>query len=188
MGCILQLKDRTSHLLISKFGIPSKLSAVQFSCVLFSRLRWWYPSSNKYSSKASGLNGYVHGAEFAFRTTYVPLGESNHHSEDVPCAFCQVYDRFSSIVIPASNHCPDAWTTEYTGYLSSEKIYHYRTEFVCLDGNPESSVGGPPVQSVCGALPCPPYANLRGWHVPSVLNSAHANPADTRRCIDVALR
>ena len=130
------------------------------------------PHWKSYTGKSSTNNAYVHGAEYRFADTPV-LGDgdnTNHMYEDVPCVVCEVYDRFSLMMIPGSDLCPDKWTTEYTGYLSAERYAHCRTEFVCLDEDSEGSVAGReikagvlfyPVQSVCGSLPCPPYANLR---------------------------
>ena len=46
-------------------------------------------------------------------------------------------------MFPALKNCPSGWTHEYHGYLMSEDhnnnggSKHYRTEFVCVDRDPQ---------------------------------------------------
>src|SRR6218665_1473602 len=97
---------------------------------------------------------------------YLPLQNNN-----VPCVVCRSQTRSSVMTVPARNKCYSGWNTEYTGYLMAEKHSHRgRTEFVCMDGQPETvpngyrDENGAPfynVEGVCGSLPCPPYVARR---------------------------
>ena len=75
-------------------------------------------------------------------------------------------------MIPARNQCDPGWTTEYTGYLASEYYGnpHYRSEFVCMDGDAEpiANTGASregatfhPAIARCGTLQCLPYIHDR---------------------------
>src|SRR6218665_4075162 len=97
---------------------------------------------------------------------YLPL-----HDNNVPCVVCRSYTKSSVITVPARNQCYSGWSTEYTGYLMSENSWHKgRTEFVCMDEEPETHPYGYRnedgalfynVEGVCGSLPCPPYVARR---------------------------
>ena len=91
------------------------------------------------------------------------------HNHNVPCAVCQATRR-SVLMIPARNQCDPGWTTEYTGYLSTESYDHHRTEFVCMNGEAEpidNSIANHngvlfyPATAKCGSLPCLPYMQDR---------------------------
>ena len=72
-------------------------------------------------------------------------------------------------MIPGTNLCNEGWTTEYVGQISATRTAsnHFRSEFVCMDDDPEmSSHSRPdydngalfyPAQVICGSLPCTPY-------------------------------
>lgn len=74
-------------------------------------------------------------------------------------------------MIPARNRCPGGWTLEYYGYLVGGHHGHTAaSEFICLDGEPETVDDGEPdydgklfyfVEAVCGTLKCPPYISGR---------------------------
>jgi len=93
------------------------------------------------------------------------------HDNNVPCVVCRSQTKTSVVMIPARNQCYNGWNTEYTGYLMSGNVSHKgRTEFVCMDGQPESDPSGYrdengavfySVEGVCGSLPCPPYVPRR---------------------------
>lgn len=109
----------------------------------------------------------VFGAEYEFddidRTT--SFGHEVRDN-DVPCAVCRT-KRSSVMMIPARNECFDGWTMEYSGYLSGDRPSHAAaTEYVCLDEELESLVGGHGsangrlfyiAEARCGSLRCPPY-------------------------------
>ncbi|CAB3977600.1 Hypothetical predicted protein [Paramuricea clavata] len=115
---------------------------------------------------------HMHGVE------YQPLGEQNKifpdrnlDNDDAPCAVCHSKTRGSHMMIPARNICPAGWTMEYKGYLMAEHYGHKRTQFICVDGDPEATHGSYKdlngallyfVEGYCGsALPCPPYVHGR---------------------------
>ena len=71
-------------------------------------------------------------------------------------------------MMPGKDICDEGWTREYSGYISAERSDHYRTDFVCMDDDAEPSfISSPenedgvllyPAQTICGSLPCQPYA------------------------------
>lgn len=88
---------------------------------------------------------------------------------DVPCSVCRT-KRNSVVMIPARNRCHDGWTLEYQGYLTGGHDSHHASEYVCLDGDPETVAGSEAnkdgklfyfIEARCGILPCPPYVNGR---------------------------
>ncbi|KAK3577114.1 hypothetical protein CHS0354_037148 [Potamilus streckersoni] len=117
------------------------------------------------------IKAHVYGTEYeiGYGGTFTPF-LSSITERDVPCAFCRT-TRSSSIMIPGRTNCYPGWTAEYSGYLVSMLHVHAApTEYVCLDGNPESIEGGETslnghliylVDVICGALRCPPYVNGR---------------------------
>ena len=88
---------------------------------------------------------------------------------NVPCAVCRSTTRRTVLMIPARNECYRDWRMEYTGFLMASHHTHVgRTEFVCVDGEPEADQAGfrdengvlfYHVEGACGSLPCPPYDN-----------------------------
>ena len=92
-------------------------------------------------------------------------------NKPAPCAFCYMQGRSTVAMIPARTHCPDGWTTEYTGYIVSEARgqNRYRSSYLCWDEAPEVAVGGTaqnqaviyPVEVQCGSLPCSVYISGR---------------------------
>jgi len=76
-------------------------------------------------------------------------------------------------MIPGKTDCPSdvGFNVEYSGFLVSNygkmaTDTHYRNDFICLDGAPESRPDQKawswaseifPVRAVCDALPCGPY-------------------------------
>ena len=93
-----------------------------------------------------------------------PLGSVFGHN--APCAVCFAATRDTILMVPAKLTCPTNWTLEYTGYLTSEHIGHYRSTYECVDKDPESvpglNVGRAHslfyhVEPNCAGLSCPPY-------------------------------
>eukprot|EP00058_Branchiostoma_floridae_P013320 XP_002598808.1 hypothetical protein BRAFLDRAFT_74515 [Branchiostoma floridae] len=113
---------------------------------------------------------YMYGAEYEVSHGNSPFQGASIHDHDVPCAVCHVVSRGSKLMIPARLSCPSGWTREYKGYLMTEAYTHYRSEFVCMDGEPETRPGGQGntegalfylVEANCGSLPCPNYVQGR---------------------------
>ena len=112
-------------------------------------------------------NSFICGAEYQGTNVLVP----NTHDTDVPCAVCYVPTRTALYMVPAKYTCPTGWTTEYYGYLMSERgLYHYRSQFLCIDHTMKTVIGSAynhngllfyPVEGRCGSLPCPPYEEAK---------------------------
>lgn len=132
------------------------------------------PEEPIYDEPQGGTSGQnralVYGAEYETNT----FGQWNHvHDSNVPCAVCWAHNRPSLVVVPARNDCPGSgWTKEFSGYLVAEFYNHQRSEFVCMDKNPEviprsaHNANGPlfyVAEGRCGAsgsgLPCGPYVD-----------------------------
>ena len=70
-------------------------------------------------------------------------------------------------MIPTKTTCPTSWTTEYTGYLMTERHTYHRSMYECVDQSQESVPGSFAntdgalfyhVEVDCGhGLQCPPY-------------------------------
>jgi len=103
------------------------------------------------------------------------FSESNNGGDPLlnnpaPCAVCYVGGRSTVLMVPARTQCPDGWTTEYAGYLVSEKRTNsQRSSYVCWDEAPEIAFAGTnqdhagiyPVEVFCGTLPCSAYPTGR---------------------------
>ena len=95
----------------------------------------------EYDRPVSGVDSgraHVDGIEYEIYN-FPPFAPQHYH--DVPCAVCRVTLRGTMIMMPARMMCPSGWTREYNGYLMSARWDQKRTEFICLDRNPEV-VGG----------------------------------------------
>ena len=130
------------------------------------------PDNPDYLQFASAIQGpsYVYGVE------YEPSGgqplnvQPNVHAHNVPCAVCMAVSRCSLLMIPAKTQCPTNWTTEYVGYLMSNKQQHgLPTEYECVDKDADSVPGLNAagwsegsglfvhVEASCNGMACPPY-------------------------------
>ncbi|KAK3577112.1 hypothetical protein CHS0354_037145 [Potamilus streckersoni] len=131
------------------------------------------PTWAKYQDGTSDTDhrAHVYGTEYEMghKSFFSPFSPDLLNN-DVPCAACRS-TRSSSIMIPGRTNCYLGWTVEYSGYLVSMYYNHAgSTEYVCLDGDPESLDGGKTdlnghmiylADVICGALRCPPYVNGR---------------------------
>ncbi|XP_078582194.1 short-chain collagen C4-like isoform X2 [Branchiostoma floridae x Branchiostoma japonicum] len=127
------------------------------------------PQWGRYQDGVSGYRAYMYGAEYRVATNAL-FGSTSLDAHDVPCTVCYVPTRGSKLMIPARNTCPTGWTEEYDGYLMAASFTHTATEYVCMDDNPETVLGGQgrqskasfyPVEARCGALQCPNYVEGR---------------------------
>jgi len=113
-------------------------------------------------SSRSLPSAYAHlfGAEYETK--------AEHFQEDPVCAVCRA--AFSTtIMIPGTNVCSPGWHLQYNGYLmANHYAYNAQFEYVCVDSSLESSQHSAANENgalfhftatVCGSLPCPPYAN-----------------------------
>ncbi|KAI8494277.1 hypothetical protein Bbelb_280370 [Branchiostoma belcheri] len=124
----------------------------------------WYKDGLQKTGEA-----YMYGAEFQIGLDS-PYDMGAIHDRNVPCAVCHSLSRRAQLMIPARKTCPEGWTREYGGYLMTGHNTYFRTEFVCMDGEPEVLPGGERnedgalfyiVEARCGSLPCPPYVEGR---------------------------
>ena len=118
------------------------------------------PNDPEYSSSSSVGSYNMYGVEYYNH----PAGSNDHNA---PCAVCYTSTRYSILMLPAKLTCPPNWTTEYSGYLMSEEL---RSQFECVDSNPESVPGYDADQRLyqfytvkvgCSnyrGLSCPPYS------------------------------
>ncbi|XP_078619369.1 uncharacterized protein LOC144886545 [Branchiostoma floridae x Branchiostoma japonicum] len=128
------------------------------------------PEWGRYEDGTQEDSSYMYGAEYEINRN-TPYDKATLHNRDVPCAVCYSLSRRAQLMIPARKTCPEGWTREYGGYLMAAYYNHSgRTEFVCMDGEPEVRPGGEgsdngalfyPVEARCGSLPCPPYVEGR---------------------------
>ena len=120
------------------------------------------PQQPEWLSRAPTYHAYLYGGEYdtsAFGTT---------DGDDIPCAVCRTTYN-SVMMIPARVNCHGGWTKQYHGYLGAGYYGHNAaSEYVCVDENAEAVQGRSVnrggkliymVQTVCGALPCPPYVS-----------------------------
>lgn len=119
-----------------------------------------------------GEIGFLYGGEYQFSLKNVVI------QDDVPCSVCRVNMATSAIMFPAKLSCPSGWKKQYSGLLTSERHDHTRSEYLCIDEDPDfierSRVNENgrlfhPTLTVCGTLPCPPYRNAS--YVPCVVCS-----------------
>ncbi|XP_035671813.1 uncharacterized protein LOC118412869 [Branchiostoma floridae] len=124
----------------------------------------WHKDGSQNSREA-----YMFGAEYEIAADS-PYDAGSLNNRNVPCAVCHTPSRRAQLMIPARQTCPGGWTREYGGYLMTAHHSYSRTEFVCMDGEPEALPGGEGsengalfyiVEARCGSLPCPPYVEGR---------------------------
>ena len=110
----------------------------------------------------------MYGTEYHNTNGIVP----NSHDNNVPCAVCYVSTRTTLYMMPAKYTCPSGWTTEYYGYLMTERNHpnHHRSHFICVDKVLKPVTGSyyhhdgsllSFVEGRCGSLPCPPYEETK---------------------------
>nr|KAG5706671.1 hypothetical protein BaRGS_005741 [Batillaria attramentaria] len=105
-------------------------------------------------------HGLLYGAQY-YRI-------EGHNYLDVPCTVCWT-QHAATLMMPATRACPAGWVTQYTGLLASG---HYADagslDYACLDGDLEDRPSSAENKAsnnffytvtVCGSLPCPPYAD-----------------------------
>ncbi|XP_060581113.1 uncharacterized protein LOC132737781 isoform X3 [Ruditapes philippinarum] len=143
------------------------------------------PKDPDYDKYLDGFqeSGRICGAEY--QTNSYPKWKYLHDHE-IPCAVCQI-PRNNVLMVPGKDRCHDNYMLEYKGYLMSEHFKHASSsEFVCVDGNPETIKGTHQnlngklfhfVEGTCGSLPCNPYKN--GWELTCAVCSYSYNAKST---------
>jgi len=134
------------------------------------------PQWKNYLAEIQGHDaaGYIAGVEYELHNSGIyrnnVFSQRNNGGNQLidnpaPCAVCYVGGRSTVFMVPARTQCPDGWTTEYAGYLVSERRTHCRTSYVCWDEAPEVGLGPTnqqnaliyPIEVLCGTLPCSVY-------------------------------
>ena len=121
------------------------------------------PDQPQYLNYQAGVQDYssLLGAEYEHGAF---LNRFDDHN--APCAVCHSSSRGSMLIIPARLSCPNAWTLEYSGYLTSGHKGHYRTSTVCMDKDIEAIAGSAKningarfytMEANCNGIQCPPY-------------------------------
>ncbi|XP_064604594.1 short-chain collagen C4-like [Liolophura sinensis] len=124
---------------------------------------------------------YVYGTEFQISSGNDVFYTTNSggvvpHDREAQCAVCYTSGRLSHLMIPARLECPSGWTVEYLGFLMSQHHTYHKSEYVCVDQDPDthpataSNLNGNllyVVEAACGSLPCPPYVD--GYEITCVV-------------------
>ena len=117
------------------------------------------------SQETYGLvNTRLYGAEYEFDKGGVS------QNENVPCTVCET-SHSKILMIPGQSQCGEGWHMEYTGFITAESYLNHRSEFLCMDYQPEavpnSSSGNEDAMDVygvnvqCGSILCPPYEDRK---------------------------
>ncbi|XP_072023269.1 uncharacterized protein [Amphiura filiformis] len=97
------------------------------------------PQFNRSESGQQPARSRIYGAEYR---SGEPGAIHDVHMYDSPCVMCQSrMARVQAFMMPATMECPSKWTREYAGYMAAARWNHPRTEYVCLDRNPETIRG-----------------------------------------------
>ncbi|XP_065193210.1 uncharacterized protein LOC135824403 [Sycon ciliatum] len=138
--------SEASHLVYSGFvggtWYTVKGGAAQYLCMPME------PEYSEYIPKTQS-NSILQTAELQTPSKSIPEFHSQYQNTPV-CALCQAYGRSSQFMFPARLTCPAGWTKEYDGYLMTAKYDHQRTEYICMDKQPEVMEGTS--KNVNGAL------------------------------------
>ncbi|XP_052066715.1 uncharacterized protein LOC127706249 [Mytilus californianus] len=127
------------------------------------------PNDPENGQHQSYVNDQLYGAEYQLDSSKKPAGWSESMADkEVPCAVCFQKQRSTVIMIPGRKTCYKGWTSEYNGYLMSDRSSFHRRDYACVDKNAEpfdsknSNEDGAlffPLRTKCGSLRCPPYTN-----------------------------
>ncbi|XP_064604145.1 uncharacterized protein LOC135469586 [Liolophura sinensis] len=141
------------------------------------------PLNPQWNKTYSGFqsNSYLYGTEFEVYQGNKVFDQTNSGGDffrerEAQCAVCYTPGRPSHVMIPARLECPSGWTLEYLGFLMAQHYTHYKSEYVCVDQDPDTHPGTAAnlngnllyvVEAKCGALPCPNYVD--GYEVTCVV-------------------
>ena len=122
------------------------------------------PEEPEYLSSSFDKNfatAFLYGTEYQ-----IPIIPTVSNDQNAPCAVCYTSTKSVQIMIPAKITCPNTWTTEYIGYLMTERYNHNGKDFICVDREADAIPGSGAdtngailyhVVSTCNGIPCPPY-------------------------------
>ena len=100
----------------------------------------------QYAAYTPGKQGYAQLAPMEYQ------GEDAVNNHNAPCAVCETA-RNKVLMIPGTTTCPSGWTREYYGYIMTQrKDGHKKSEFICVDGQPDSLPGSAAHTLIAGEL------------------------------------
>ena len=121
-----------------------------------------------------GTSGYGLGGSFSSVSSYT-----------IPCAVCFTSSVYSITMVSGRGDCPRDWKIEYSGYLFAAHYSHYKSNWVCIDGKPDtlsyhSGSGGwwYPTEIECGSISCD---NVEGRYSQNKEVSCAVCSADSER-------
>jgi len=119
------------------------------------------PTYMKKHPSRSSISAQIDGAKYGSTFSKV---NSNMQRKVIQCSVCQIEQRTTTLMLPASNECPKDYVVLYTGYLSTQ-VSLSRTQFICIDNStvPTILASNTRIQvseleltivSECNILPC----------------------------------
>ena len=109
-------------------------------------------------------NSILQTGELQTPSMSIPAFHSQNDNTPLRHALCHSSGRSAQFMFPARLTFPTGWSKEYDGYLMTAKCDHQRTEYICMDKQPE--VMEDTSKNVNGALLYFVEANSR-THVPN---------------------
>ena len=133
------------------------------------------PQWRTYREADTSYAGSIYGVEYQLQDHSSAFSRTNNAGNSLydgpaPCAVCYVGGRSTILMVPARTQCPDGWTTEYGGWMVSERgVDRKRSSYICWDEAPEVAIGPMDqdqalayvVEVHCGTLPCSVYHDAR---------------------------
>ena len=100
------------------------------------------PETPKYNKK---IDGNIGNSSYIYNTLLdlsgyhdsIMINTSTPGFHQALCAVCQVTYRSNAIMLPGTIYCPSGWTREYQGYIMAQILGKKRTQFSCVDKNPD---------------------------------------------------
>ena len=87
------------------------------------------PKYNKYNKGLTKNTAQIAGVKYG--TTFNADGEQ-YSKKHIACTVCEALGKSQTLMVPATDTCPEDWELNYKGYLSSQSS-DKRTEYICLD-------------------------------------------------------
>ena len=77
-----------------------------------------------------------------------------------PCVLCFASEKSVAVFVPGTPKCPSEWKVEYSGYVFAAYYTHHKSDWICVDRDPEAFSGRSgssywyPAEIRCGSLRC----------------------------------
>ena len=140
-------------------------------------------------SDSNNAGAQLYGAQYQWNSQVAAFRGVN--SKRIPCTVCMIADKGSHVMVPGENFCPSEWKLEYWGYLMAAYYSHQKSNWVCVDSQPEaldlpasgsSQTLWYPTEVQCGSIQCSrsrPNAYVRDREV----TCAVCSPVTSRRTV-----